>query len=226
MALLSSKINLRASCAKRATAATGGRAAKLPRAGDISVEQGPRPARAPRRLPANAPVDVCIYRYTDQASDLWDLFRDRNNVPLFQVQISHNAQRGITFSMRDSFNDFLRAAHAADAALPANVQQLETTAGIRLVVTDRADPDDVGYQQWRVAFYCPELSNCLLLLDAWFKYKEREIARDQPFQVTLHPHTGIDISRVWDDLEYAARLNRRVLCSYFIYEHSSDERIT
>ena len=200
MAMLSGRFNLLAS--KRAGDQTGGRFAKLPRAGDISVEQGPRPAQAPRRLPAVAPVEVCMYKYTDQAADLWDLFQGKDDVPLFQVQVTHQAQRSIVFSIRDSFNDFLRAAHAANEAMPASVQQLEAAAGIRLVVTDRADPDDVGYQQWRVAFYAVDLPNFLLILDGFFRFKERQVARDQPFQVMLRPHTGIDVSGVWDDLDY------------------------
>ena len=48
---------------------------KLPKASQISVEQGPRPLLAPKRLPVTAPVDVCIYRVTELASDLWDLLQ-------------------------------------------------------------------------------------------------------------------------------------------------------
>ena len=47
--------------------------------------------------------------------------------------------------MRDAFKDFLRAVHAADNAMPATLQQV-TTAGVRLVVADRADPDDLGFE--------------------------------------------------------------------------------
>ena len=32
---------------------------------------------------------------------------------------------------------------------PAYVQQLEATAGVKLVVTDRNDPESVGFQQKR-----------------------------------------------------------------------------
>ena len=81
MAMLSGRFNLLAS--KRAGDQTGGRFAKLPRVSDISVEQGPRPAQAPRRLPAVAPVEVCVCKYTDQAADLWDLFQGKDDVPLF-----------------------------------------------------------------------------------------------------------------------------------------------
>ena len=203
MASFNSHFNLLPGAAKRQIdAPANGRAVKLPRAGDITVEQGPRPAQAPRRLPASAQVDVCMYRITERVGDLWSIFHDKDDLPLYQVQISHQAQRSVTWAMRDSFNDFLRAGHSADNAMPATLQQLESAAGVRLVVTDRADPDDVGYQQWRVAFYCVDLNNFLVLLDSFWKFKERQSARDQPFEVMLHQHTGIDVSAIWDDLEY------------------------
>ena len=170
---------------------------KLPKASQISVEQGPRPLLAPKRLPVTAPVDVCIYRVTELASDLWDLLQGRDNV-LFQVQIRHEAQRAITFDVRTSFNDFLRAAHRQDPRIPNNLTELERACGVRLIVTDRADPDDVGFIQWRTAFYCIDLPNFFLLLDGFFKYKEKQTI--QPFQVVVHPHTGIDLSL--SDLEY------------------------
>ena len=65
-----------------AEGSTSGRTAKLPKASEISVEQGPRPSQNVRRLPANAPVDVCIYKYIDQASDLWELCKDKDT-PLY-----------------------------------------------------------------------------------------------------------------------------------------------
>ena len=201
MALTNGRFNLLAGAPKRKYA-TGDRSVKLPRAADVSVEQGPRPTQAARRLPPNAKVEVCILKYTDQASDLWDLFQGKHDTPLYQIQIQHLAQRAVTFQMRDSFNDFLRKTHAADNSMPATLQQLEALAGIRLVVTDRADPDDIGFIQWRSAFYATDACNFLRLLDGWFRFKAQEAARDQPFQVTLHPHTGIDLAALWDDLQY------------------------
>ena len=63
--------------------------------------------------------------------------------------------------MRDALLDFLRASHKADPAMPTNLRQLEQLAGIRIIVTDRADPDDVGFVQWIER----------LLMDAWCSWK-------------------------------------------------------
>ena len=65
--------------------------------------------------------------------------------------MDHPAQRPITFQMRDGMNDFLRNAHASDADMPTDVRALEEAVGVPLVVSDRTDPEDVGFLQWRVA---------------------------------------------------------------------------
>ena len=132
-----------------------------------------------------------------------DFFHDQDDdMALFQIQIEHAAQRSITFQMRDSFNDFLANANQEDKTIPANLQQLEKDAGVKLVVSDKADPELVGFKQWRVAWYCPDPCNFLLLLDGWFEYKAKQIAREQPVQVILHPYLNIDISGLQDSLSY------------------------
>ena len=128
---------------------------KVPRANELAFELGPKPSPVARdhHLPATAPVTVCMYKVTDQAGDVWEQF-DGQNVALWQVQIDHPVRtRSVTFNMRDGFNDYLRAAHCSDDQLPKTVQDLATRAGIRLVITDSKDPEDIGFIHWRVAFY-------------------------------------------------------------------------
>ena len=49
--------------------------------------------------------------------------------------------------------DIEHRTHADEASMPASVQELERQVGVRLVVADRTDPEEVGYVQWRTAFY-------------------------------------------------------------------------
>ena len=129
---------------------------------DVSLVEPPgQVQRTPSRLPAVAPVVVCIYKVTDCAGDVWDRYSTQD-VPLWQCQIDHAAQRSITFRIRDAFNDFLRAARAENEQMPMNVRDLEDAVGVRFVLTDRQDPDDVGFVQWRAAFYVAgDLNNFL-----------------------------------------------------------------
>ena len=106
--------------------------------------------------------------------------------------------------MRESFEDYLRSANAADSSLPVSLVDLEKVAGIRLVIGDQKDPEDVGFVQWRSVFYVAgDLNNFLLLLDGFFVWKEKSIAQSVPFQVEIHPYLdSVEAGHVWDDLEY------------------------
>ena len=206
MALISGKFNILDASAsrgvKREAPEPPARAAKVPRASDvITLAPLPKTNQRPRH-PMNAPVEVCIYRYCEQASLIWDLLQGKDEFKLYQIQITHEAQRPVTFDTRGSFNDFLKKAHDENPTIPANLKQLETEAAVKMVVADRTDPDGVGFQQWRVAFYCVDLQSFLMLLDGWFKYKEVQIAREQPFEVQLRPHSSCDIDIDIDDFSY------------------------
>ncbi len=155
---------------------------KIPKASEVIIEEGPRPSQTLRRLPAAAPVVVTMYKVSDRVGDFIERFQD-TDLPLWQVQVDHPAQRAITFAVRDSFNDFLAKSHVEDEAIPASLQELEQETGIRVVLTDRADPDGIGFIQWRVAFYIPGcLNNFLMLLDSFFQHKHETTSQDHPFQ--------------------------------------------
>ena len=190
-----------ASAAKKREQEVGAGASrhKVPRAGDVVITEGPRPSAQPSgRSPTTAPVQVCLYKVTDTAGDVWEAYQEQEE-PLWQVQIDHAVQSPITFQMRDSFNDFLRTAKAGDERMPANVRELEDAVGVRLVVSDKTDPDDAGFVQWRVGFYVAgDLNNFLMLLDDWFVYKAKATTGEQPFQVHLYPHIGVEVTNVED----------------------------
>ena len=86
---------------RRATAAIAAtaRPTKVPRASDVAVAQ-PIAKTSPsyRALPMSAPVNVCLYKATGCAGDVWDAVS--SDVPLYQVQIEHGAQRPVTFHIR------------------------------------------------------------------------------------------------------------------------------
>ena len=50
-------------------------------------------------------------------------------------------------------NDFLRNLKDGDENMPGTVQDLEGQLGVRITVADRTDPEEVGFVQWRPAFY-------------------------------------------------------------------------
>ena len=134
-----SKASVGKSEAKRpADAAASGPPGKVPKVSEITIEAGPKPAATPRRKPAVAPVVMCIFKYTNDAGDCWEMYKG-GGVSLWQVQINHDAQRSITFRLREAFEDYLRSANASDTSLPTTVADLEKAAGIRLVIGDQKE---------------------------------------------------------------------------------------
>ena len=127
--------------------------AKVPKASEVTLmEQSPKPTGTHQRLPGSAPVVVCIYKVTDQAGDVWQQYEGHDDVALWQIQICHDARPSATFGIISSFNEFLKQAHKTNDTLPLTLADLRR-AGIMLVLSDQADPDNVGWKQWRVGFY-------------------------------------------------------------------------
>ena len=73
------------------------------------------------------------------------------------------------FGIRESFQDFLKDAGSKSEDVLQKLEDL-AASGIRLVITDKNDPDGVGFVQWWVAFYVAggdaSLGNFMCLLDS------------------------------------------------------------
>ena len=99
---------------------------------DVKIEDGPKPpTQNTRKLSATAPVQIVIYKTTDSAGFLWDRFKGTEQ-PLWQIQISHDTPRPITYHFRDRISDFLRTSDG----LPDTLRELEDECGIRLLIGD------------------------------------------------------------------------------------------
>lgn len=194
--------------AASAPTAVAGPARAAPKASDVVVlEKGPRPARAPGRLPTSAPVLVAVYLVTENAADVWPAYETTQGIRLWQVQLKHDARPSIFFDLVASFGDYLKEARAEDSSMPASLADLQAQCGVKLVLADAADPENIGFVQWRPAFYvagedASALENFLHLLDGWFGHKATQMARAEPFELHLHPHMGIDVTKAAEDFSY------------------------
>ena len=75
------------------------------------------------------------------------MFEGSNKARLYQVQIAHDARPSILFNLRDSFGNFLKAMSTEDKDYPSSIDELLNVGGIKLVVADKNDPDNVGFVQ-------------------------------------------------------------------------------
>lgn len=80
-----------------------------------------------------------------------------------------------------SFNDFLQQAARGKEDYPKTLDDL-SKAGIRLVIADSNDPENVGFVQWRVAFYVAgedgSVLNFMSLFDDYLVWKAKAMAKD------------------------------------------------
>ena len=179
------------------------RGTKVARASDVVVENAPSPpAGSTQKLSANAPVQVVVQLYSNCASDLWESFKGQENQKLWQCQIAHNVPRAVTYQFREKFNTFLHES----AGVPDNIQQLQDECSIRYILGDKNDPLDVGFVQWRNAFYVvgdeESLNNFLLLLDAFFAHLSTAMAREKNLEAHIHTCLRTNVDKVWDTLGY------------------------
>ncbi len=91
--------------------------------------------------------------------------------------------------------------------MPDTVQKPQAEAGIKLIMTNQDDPDSIGcFVQYRVAFYVAgetdSLSNFIMLLDSYFQFKAKQLARATPFEVHIHPNIDIDLSSLGEQMSY------------------------
>jgi hypothetical protein len=95
----------------------------------------------------------------------------------------------------------------SEGEIPATLDDL-VSSGIRLVISDKNDPDGVGYIQWRCAFYCAgdegSLANFMSLLDQFISFKAHQLAKD--VEIHIHPHSSAEETASEDalsgELEY------------------------
>ena len=142
---------------------------KIPKVSEMKMEA---PRQQTQRAVNNAPVNVCVYKITDVAGNLWAAFKD-TPTKLWQVQLEHDARPSITVNILASFNDFLKESARSNAGMPDTVQKLQAEAGIKIIMTNQDDPDSIGcFVQYRIALYvageADSLCNFFMLLDRYF----------------------------------------------------------
>ena len=135
------------------------------------IEVGPPPPKIRRRA-EKAECAVAIYPYTRDAATIWEACT-KQEATLWQVQLEHNARDSITIGFYESFTKFLQQEESA----PDSIKDL-AEAGMKLILTDTSDPDQIGFIRWRVAFYVAgevaDLHNLLHLLDMFFVWVNQD----------------------------------------------------
>ncbi len=73
---------------------------KIPKVSQLKKEA---PREKPERITTNAPLKICIRKYSDKAGDLWAQFKDQEDCPLYQIQMEHDARPSVTVNLVAQF---------------------------------------------------------------------------------------------------------------------------
>ena len=140
------KINPKASTSPAPASASKGQSQKrgvVPKASALKprLSEGTPRRRTQLDQPASAPIKVCIYKYTDNAS----VFDDRmGSGALFLLAVAHRQQRPTaTWNVLKSFRDCLQRQAGGGGPLPSTLSQLIDEWHIRIQVKPKEDPDSV-----------------------------------------------------------------------------------
>ena len=183
----------------------GNRQPKIPKAGDIIVIDDGIPKVSTHSQ--NAPVIVCIYKYTSNAGDIYiDKYKE-NRANLYQIQFNQDCRpsSNIFFMFKKKFEEFLRASSENGGGVPTNLVDLAEEAGIDFKVSPGENSKGGLFVPWRVGAYVvgdlDSVKNSLLLLDGYF---QRQIKSNsgEPIYVHIHPHKNIDIKIIEGQLDY------------------------
>ncbi len=154
------------------------------------MESAPKTAR-PQKRPATAPLNVCVYKVTGRAGDVWSSF-EGSVAALWQIQVDHNAHQSVLFNLRDALSDFLRQASADKEGYPNGLDGLLSQGGVKLVLADKNDPEGAGFIQWRAAFYVAgvegAVKNFFMLLDDFFVWKMKALQKEVEACPPTTPH--------------------------------------
>ena len=152
---------------KRSNDDDGNQPCKIPRAGDIQVEN--IVPRMGQQRPNTGPVVVCIYKYTSNASDIYvDKYQD-SRVGMYQIQFDQDCRNNIFFMFKKKFEEFLRFQNNEDGVCPTNLADLAAETGIDFKVSNGDNSKGI-FVPWRVGAYVTgdienvknALLNCLI----------------------------------------------------------------
>ena len=101
-----------------------------------------------KKRPDVAPLNMCIYKVTDNAGDVWSKFKDCTMTKLWQIQFDHNAIPSISYQLGNVLDEFHKEKSSANEEYPKNRDELFRDGGVVLEFSNSNDPDNAGARTW------------------------------------------------------------------------------
>ena len=99
--------------------------------------------------PAKSQLCICIFKVTDCAADMWRMF-EGTSVPLWQLQFDHAGKPSALYNFAMCFDEFLKKVGVRQHPMVSNKDDVLTHYNAKLIETDSADSDQVGFVPFRL----------------------------------------------------------------------------
>ena len=169
----------------------------------IQVPTAPAALTKAKKKPGNAPIEICVYKYTEEAQDLVRSFPA--GVPAWAILLSHEAYPNVETQTLSALQAYLAAAHATNPDMPQDLAELRRDEDIIFILSRKGDynNENMPIIEWAPVFYVAgdgaKLLNTLAFVSNFLEYRvTHPVAQDRSpwpalrtVEVNLHPHTGV-----------------------------------
>ena len=153
------------------------------------------------RGPRSGPIVMQLNHYSSQASDIAQ--DAENSEKYWQLQLTHeDAFPSITFQIVTRLRGYIETQEGPD-----ELNEFMRRMGVRLCIAgpSKDDRNEIGYQQWRIAFYIrggknnEGVTNFISFLDAFITHlaNKEEFVSTDPFSVTFEQQEGMEWGEFW-----------------------------
>ena len=97
-----------------------------------------------KKLHIPVPANICIYKVSDKASDIWSIFENDIATKLWQIQFDHDVRHSIFFQLGHVLTEYLKQKSKKSKDYPKDRDELMNKGGIKLVFSRNDDIDKVG----------------------------------------------------------------------------------
>ena len=192
---------------------------KRGRLSEMVVPVAPKVSDKAAKRPNNAPIELCVYKYSSEAGDVLSDFPA--GVPLWAVVIRHDAYPSVDSDILGALVSFLQDGHQADNAMPTTLAELRLNEKVVVTITNttarnmaanqEANPQGQPWVNYRCVFYIAgnevRLHEFLALLHDYFVHRatHRRQGDRTPWPpldqilVDIRPHTDVVIPSVAAD---------------------------
>ena len=140
------------------------KAKKVPAVNSLVMMDIDTSTKMKRRRPNVAPLNICIYKVTDNAGDVWSMFKNDKSTKLWQIQFDHDAIPSVTFQLGNALDEFLKEKSSTNDQYPNDREELLRSGAVSLKFSSNNDPENNGFIKCRTTEIYDSQSSIMIFM--------------------------------------------------------------